>query len=122
MRPMCKVLAGSILASLIACPSTRAEDWSLWPAASTTGTKKSSSKNEPGFFEKLGSGTKKLFTQTRDTITPKSAQKKKPQSVPWLKENKPAEKKPGFWDSLFAKKEPEKPRTASEWIAQPRPE
>jgi len=129
MRPLGILLAGWFLAGLIAAPCVQAEDWSLWPVASG---KKSSSKKEPGFLDKITTGTKNFFTKTRDALTPGSTTTKKKQAAPWTTNNpsnssnsstaKSAPAKKGLFDSWFAKDEPKKPETAAEWIALPRPE
>ncbi len=74
-------------------------------------------KEEPSTFEKMSQGTKSFFTKTKDTLTPwsKSSSKKKP-SAP----KSPSKK--SFLSSWWPKKkEPPKPKTVGDFLAQDRP-
>jgi len=125
MRPTHLAWAVLILAGLSACASVYAGDWAVHPVSTT----KKSSKSEPGFFEKIGTGTKNFFssltgnkTSSKKTTTTSSTQWSKGYST---KNAKAEEKKPGFWDSLFGSNDTPKDtgqKSPSDWIAQPRPE
>jgi len=98
--------------------------WNPFSSASTTETrsKKPISKTaqkSPSTWSKVTSGTKGFFTKVGNTLTgKKSAPKKtaKPQyAFPKSRVQKKEESKSWF-SSWFQPKEPEKPKTVSEWM------
>ena len=79
----------------------------------------------PSTLDKISSGTKNAFTKTNQAINPWA--KKSPTTTSRTGGNqpanrpKPAEKK-SFLSSMWpAKEEPQKPKTVSEFLAQPKP-
>jgi hypothetical protein len=79
------------------------------------------SKSEPSTISKMGTSTKKFFTNIGDTLTFKKSappQKTMPTN-PYIKPPK-EESKPSLLTSWFNKEEPKKPKTANEWLEQKR--
>ncbi len=80
-------------------------------------------------IKKLGNGTKKLFLDARNALTPKPSPK--PKSRPlhsWIhpptddQSQRSHESKPSWFDRLLGRKaEPKKIETMSDWVGQDRP-
>jgi len=115
-----------VLALLVGAQSVLGDGWSL-PGTSSGSSKTSTSKTkkkEPGPLEKLGSGAKKLVTGVTDTLTgKKKATAKKKTNPPWMGGSKATQPEKKSWlTSMLAPKQPEGPKTPSDWIAGERPD
>jgi hypothetical protein len=92
---------------------------------SKTETKKAPpkpTKPQPSALNKMTTGTKKFFSNVGDTLTFKKSAPPKQSTTPtnpWIKPAK-EEPKPSWFSSMFAKEEPKKAKTPSQWLEQKR--
>jgi hypothetical protein len=132
------MLFGIALGLLMTAHANFAAGWSLWPAASSGTTPPAAAtpaaatpakdvttpaKKSPSALEKVGSGTKNLLTRTKNALTfnkPAPPKRSIQPPNPYMPKPRPEDKKAWF-DGLFAKKAPEKPKTPADWISLPRP-
>lgn len=116
-----RLLAVSATLLALGVTFSRAEGWSLWPAGNnddsktqTVHTVAQTTTSTPSTWDKLVSGTKKLFgggTSSQPTTTRKVA------TSPYT----PKQQKKSWWDSTFGPKEqPKQKMTTGEWLAQKR--
>lgn len=94
-------------------------DGGVWPFSSSNNKSASARKTsqEPSALQKMNQDTKEFFGRVGQTLSPnKPAPKKKaPQPYnPWVKQTK--KEKTSWFGSWFAPKEPEPPRSLSEWM------
>ena len=108
--------------------------WSLpslnpWSSSTTkTSTARKPVNNGPSTWDKMSTGTKNMWTKTKDTLNPWKQDEPPPRRpATGLNLNsataRQPEKKPGMFTSwMKGDKEPvESPRTVNEWLAQPMP-
>ena len=101
------------------------EGWSLpnpFSSETKTTVKKpvtKTTKQEPSVLEKVGSGTKKFFSQAGETLGLTKPEAKKPKyataTPPKIQSSKKAESK-SWLSNPFQSEEPKKPKTVSEWM------
>ena len=115
------------LVLLVCVQGANGEGWLFWNSSGkkNTQTKKAVLKNErpqPSMLEKINLGTKKFFYGVGVTLGLKKSAPKRPVEPynPWIKPAKREPSKPSWLTSLFFKEKPKKPKTASEWLDQPR--
>jgi hypothetical protein len=127
------MLFGIALGLLMTDHANNADGWSLWPAASSDATSSTApapiknatppAQKSPSALAKVGSGTKNFFAKTKNALTfnkPAPPKRSIQPPNPFMPKPRPEDKKAWF-DGLFAKKPPEKPKTPADWISLPRP-
>jgi hypothetical protein len=71
----------------------------------------------PQVVTKMGSGTKRLVSNTTSMLTPKKTTTRKSGTTGMERAKKPQEEKPGFFQSLFHPEPPPPPKTIKEWMS-----
>jgi hypothetical protein len=117
---------GVTLVLLAVVPSIVCADWSLPnPFSSESKTAAKSKKyasrtvnKEPSALDKVGTGTKKFFSQAGESLGLKKAEPKKLTSaIPRRPELHPQQKESKSWlPSWLQSEEPKKDKTVSEWM------
>lgn len=77
-----------------------------------------SSSEEPGFFDRMSSGTRSFFSRMGRAM---SGDKPKPKTKQVSDRRKSSTPKQGGFSSLFQPAEPDPPRTVEEWLNLERP-
>jgi len=82
----------------------------IWETASSHSKKK-----DPSLLDKVGTGTKKFFSDTVDFLT----FKKKPSTTKKTSYNPyaPKQEEKGWWESTFGPKEAPPPKSLNEWMS-----
>jgi len=104
------IAAGFGLAVVLAALGTgrlAADDAKIWPTTTTT------TQPQPSFLDKIGSGTKSVFTTTTDVLTLKKFRTSTP-APPASPQQK------SWWQKTFGPKDPPPPKTVKEWLSLPR--
>jgi hypothetical protein len=123
----------TLLILLTVVQPAKCEGWSLlhpFSSDTTTDTKPKrpvykTAKQEPSTWNKVTTGTKSFFSKTGEKLGLKKPEAKKPQyatpRMPPVAAQKKNESK-SWLGSMFKPEEPAKPKTVSDWMANPRVE
>lgn len=105
-------LSGLVVSLGLAAALAHGDDRTLWE----TGSSRNTARKEPSFFDKVGSGTKKLWTDTKDLFSlNKSKPQPKTRSVYNPYAPKPEQK--SWTDSMFGSKPAPPPKSLNEWMS-----